>query len=406
MRAGAVTLALVLPWAVASCSSTGTDNGRKNDNANLPDQTPIRSTTPGTYAWTPHMPADGELVLVDEGGTTFNLRGEAIDGPLAASKTLLRQLPGVNMFWFAWSVFYPGAEVWSRQEGVREAALPADKTGNSGCFGGLDCIPSLPNTGVPSRDVAWTTAGASDVDYLADADLVLGVFIDGVARAYPHNILWWHEIVNDSIGDVRLTVTFCPLTGSGLVFSGGKEGQSFGVSGQLFNSNLVMYDHATESLWPQLWHGPVSGKQAETEQWLDLLPATETTWKRWRELHPDTVVLSDDTGSSRDYRAYPYGDYRTNNGDTFRVTEPRPDSAYPNKAMTFGLIDRGKSLFKAYVHADLAAKGDPVVVEDTFDGLPILVVYDKSSNMVLAFESPTTGDPPQRLSFTVQRFEP
>lgn len=390
-------LAVVL--LVSGCANTASNGAGHAP----PDQTPTPSGDPNEYAWSPLIPAAGSLVLVDrETGSTFNLRGEAFAGPLAEKKRLLRQIPGVNMFWFAWSVFLPGSEIWGRAEQTRAGALPSDKTGSPACGGGADCIPSLPNTGAPRGDLPWTPPGSSGASYLSESDLVLGVFYDGVARAYPHNILWWHEIANDYIGDRRFSVTFCPLTGSGVIWSAGDRGLTFGVSGNLFNSNLIMYDHVTSSLWPQLWMGAVSG--SSNGDWLEQLPVTETTWAKWKELHPDTLVISSDTGYSRDYTAYPYGDYRTDNADTFRSTTPSPDPLYPNKAMTFGLADRATGAAKAYVHDDLAAKaGSRSVTNDMFDGRPIVVVYDQSAKLVLVFEAET---PEGTLTFDALDYAP
>lgn len=390
-------LAIVL--LVGACANMG----RNGEIRPPPDQTPTPSADPNVYAWSPLIPAPGSLVLVDrETKSTFNLRGEAIAGPEADKKRLLRQVPGVNMFWFAWSVFFPGSEIWGRSERVRDGALPENKTGSPGCGGGADCIPSLPNTGAPQGDLPWVSPDSPDAAYLASADLVLGVFYDGVARAYPHNILWWHEIANDHIGERRFSVTFCPLTGSGIAWSATDRGYTFGVSGNLFDSNLVMYDHVTDALWPQLWMGAVSGSPKGT--WLTQLPISEMTWAKWKELHPDTLVISSRTGYSRDYSAYPYGDYRTDDGDTFRTTTPPPDPLYPNKAMTFGLADRPSGAAKAYVHGDLASKaGVRSATNDSFSGRPIVVVYEQASQLVLAFEAQT---PEGTLTFDAQGYAP
>ncbi len=381
----------------------GSADGKSNP---PPDQIPIRSSDPDSYAWQPLIPSRGSLVLVDrQTGSTFNLRGEAIAGPLAARKRLLRPIAGVNLFWFAWSVFFPGSEIWGRSERVRAAELPSNKTGIPGCTGGRDCIPSLPNTGPPRGDLAWTRPGASDVSYLRDSDLVLGIFVDAVPRAYPHNVLWWHEIANDHIADQRFSVTFCPLTGSGVAWDAGPRGLTFGVSGNLFNSNLVMHDHVTRSLWPQLWMGAVSGSEGGARTWLVPMPAFEMTWAKWKELHPDTLVLSRNTGYTRvNYTIYPYGDYRTNDADTFSDPNPRPDPLYRNKAMTFGLADRRAGLAKAYVHADLASRAGPrSVTNDTLGGRPIVIVYEQAAQLVLAFESQT---PEGALTFDGRDYSP
>ncbi|MEM7676596.1 MAG: DUF3179 domain-containing (seleno)protein [Myxococcota bacterium] len=344
-----------------------------------PDQPRQPSPSPDVYAWPPRSITASDFGLIDRTtGSVFNLRGEAVEGPLAEQRRRLQPVAGFNMFWFALSAFYPGASVW-HPEGdrqVREGRLAADKSGIRACPGGRDCIPSLPQVGKPSGNLAWARPVDSDVSYLQDADLILGLFIDGVARAYPHNLLWWHEIANDSIEDTKFSITYCPLTGSGLGFGATGAGRSFGVSGRLYNSNLVMYDHDSRTLYPQLWMGPAAG---ESIDWLPQFPIMEMTWGLWQQLFPDTIVLSSDTGYDRDYRQYPYGDYRTNDSDTFTVTEPLPDSQYPTKTMVHALVDQSANTVRSYVHDDLdaASTGGRTVVNDIFNGRPIVVVYQR-----------------------------
>jgi uncharacterized protein DUF3179 len=340
---------------------------------------------PDRYTWEPTIPAEGDFVLRETTtGSIFTLSGEAIRGPLADSQRALIQVPGATMFWFAWSIFNPGSEIWGRNERVADGDLPADKSGYKACGGGLDCIPSLPNTGPPIQPIAWTEPDAEDADYIAEDDLVLGIFYDGVPRAYPHNILWWHEIVNDQLADRRFTIAFCPLTSSGLAWSAMDKGYTFGVSSFLFNSNLIMYDHQTENFWSQLWMGGVKGSEKGT--WLEQMPVYEMTWAKWKRLHPDTAVLSDNTGHSRNYLAYPYGDYRTDNEDTFSSTTPDPDPMYPNKQPVLGLANRETGAAKVYVHSDLKDNlGDRAVIDDTFDNRPIVVLYESDANFATAF---------------------
>jgi hypothetical protein len=165
-----------------------------------------------------------------------------------------------------------------------------------------------------------------------------------------------------------------------------------------------MYDHETGSLWPQLWMGAVSGTEAAKSTWLVQHPATETTWGKWRELHPDTLVLSSDTGYARDYTSYPYGSYRTDDGNTFRETTPPPDGRYPNKAMVFGLVDRAAGAARAYPHVDLAQKlGERGVLNDSFNGRPIVVVFEKDSQLVLVFDALTADG---KLTFDAASFAP
>ncbi|MDX2018992.1 MAG: DUF3179 domain-containing (seleno)protein [Deltaproteobacteria bacterium] len=400
---------LVLAQAVAALAcGGGGPNADSPSSPGLPTPPPATSTppppsSPQSYTWTPLEPKPGELVLRETTtNSIFNLRGEAIRGPLADEKRILTQLPGVNMFWFAFSVYFPGATVWGSTEPVRQASLPDDKTGSIACGGGRDCIPSLPNTGPPRGGLNFTNANAADASYLRDDDLVVGLFVNGVARAYPHNILWWHEIANDDIAGHKVSVTMCPLTGSAVVWGGGDEGYTFGVSGNLFNSNLVMYDHQTQSLWPQLFMGAVSGQARG--KWLTMFPFAEMTWARWRTLHPDTVVLSDRTGASRSYSSYPYGDYRVNHGDTFRRTSPEPDGRYPNKNMVFALADRAGGVARGFVHSDLQAQGGPSgALLDSFAGRPIVVVWESKSQLVRAFAAEAAAG---LLSFVAEPFAP
>ncbi|QDV20581.1 hypothetical protein Pan153_52570 [Gimesia panareensis] len=151
----------------------------------------------------------------------------------------------------------------------------------------------------------------SDAEYLKPDDRVISVMAGKEARAYPLKILNYHEIVNDRIGETPIAVTYCPLCDSSVVFdrrttAGERE---FGVSGLLFNSNVLMYDRGSpqESLWSQLMTAGVAGPGAK--QKLKTFPLEVTTWKDWASRYPDGKVLSDQTGHARDYRSSPYQPY-------------------------------------------------------------------------------------------------
>jgi len=345
-------------------------------------------------AW---VPPPGAPVLVDAvTGSRFNLHGEAYSGPLAEAGIRLPQLYTFSAFWFAWSIFYPGSEIWGRTERVRDADIPSGDgclvpCGEiyRACFGGRDCIPSLPNTGPPQGALRFTDAGTNEASYLLPQDLVIGVWDGKEARAYPRNILWWHEIANERFGGLDFSVTLCPLTGSVLIFDGSAQG-SFGVSGNLYNSNLVMYDHASGTLWPQLRRQGVTG--AKMGQMLSRgVPCIETTWESWLQLHPDTRVLSSNTGSGLDYSVYPYGDYRQNDHDTFAATNPAPDPLFPGKAMTFGLVAGGVQ--RAYVLDEVVAQtgSERGVIKDEIAGMPIAVVFDRTRRMLVFFHRGAPG---------------
>lgn len=163
--------------------------------------------------------------------------------------------------------------------------------------------------GIPSIDVPQFVTGEMADEFLHEKDLILGVVVGDEARAYPIKILNWHEIVNDRIGDVAMAITYCPLCGSGVVFAAEIDGAvlQFGVSGLLYNSDVLLYDRQSESLWSQLLRRGISGDYAGTA--LQTLPSQHTTWQAWQKMHPQSAVLSPQTGFVRDYDTDPYAGY-------------------------------------------------------------------------------------------------
>lgn len=169
-----------------------------------------------------------------------------------------------------------------------------------------------PKDGIPSIDnLKYTTAGQAD-SWLLPNDVVFGVDSKAFVAAYPQRILVWHEILNDEINGEKLSLTYCPLTGTAIGFKGvlvKDVSSTFGVSGKLVNSNLIMYDRVSDSYWPQILgkaiNGPAYGRRLEE------FPVVWTTWEKWEKEHPDTKVLSKDTGFVRNYDADgdPYGSY-------------------------------------------------------------------------------------------------
>jgi len=153
-------------------------------------------------------------------------------------------------------------------------------------------------------------------------DEVLGIFLefDGERRYYPYTILVWHEIVNDNIGDNHFAVTFCPLCGTGILYNREVNGEvlEFGVSGLLYESNLMMYDRKTESLWVQAIGEAVVGDFLGEE--LEILPMQLIEFQELKAKYPDSKVMSSDTGYRRSYGFYPYGSYEENERLFFPVT--------------------------------------------------------------------------------------
>jgi len=259
-------------------------------------------------------------------------------------------------------------------------AMPGDRTEAAALTNGFDVsnatIPAddihhggPPKDGIPSIDEPRFLE-PGEADFLSPDDRVMGLHYNGVAKAYPIRILNYHEIVNDEIEGEALVVSYCPLCGSGMVFSGNVQGEptDFGVSGLLYNSDVLLYDRRTESLWSQILATAISGPLAGTK--LDHLAASHTTWQEWLERHPGSLVLSTDTGYSRDYRSTPYRGYE----DTEQVWFPvaHQDRRYHAKEQVIGLELDG--VVKAYPFAELSKRETPFT--DTVAGREITVYFD------------------------------
>lgn len=218
---------------------------------------------------------------------------------------------------------------------------------------------------------------AGEVDFLADEDVVFGLSREGVTRAYPQLILVWHEIVNEQFPDGPLAVTYCPLTGSTVAFRGvSPDGDplTFGTSGNLVNSNLLMYDRQTDSNWPQILATAINGPAEGTV--LEEIPVAWTTWGRWREQFPDSDVLNTDTGHLRSYGSDPYGTYNPLGG----YYQPESGALFP----TMWTDDRfpPKEVFIGAKRGDsrLAVRKsklrENLVVSAVMDDEPVAVLYD------------------------------
>lgn len=212
---------------------------------------------------------------------------------------------------------------------------------------------------------------AAEADWLMPDDRVIGVTVKGEARAYPIAILNWHEIINDRIGAQPIVVTYCPLCGTGMVFSASINDQvmEFGVSGLLFQSDVLLYDRASESLWSQIWMEALTGsfKGASLTQ----IVADHTSWGDWRSRHPSTTVLSRETGYQRDYSRNPYAGYELQRRLYFPV-DNRDDSIHP-KDWVLGLSYQGQQ--KAWTFNALAQR--PAEFEDRIGDIPIRVSFDR-----------------------------
>lgn len=173
-----------------------------------------------------------------------------------------------------------------------------------------------PPDGIPAVDEPRFHR-VDDVPWLAADEPVIALSIGDEHRAYPVQIMVWHEIVNDTIDGTPVTVTYCPLCNSALAFDRRLDERllTFGTSGRLYLSDLVMYDRQTESLWSQIEGRAIAGELAGEE--LDRVPVQIVRWSQWRDAHPDGWVLSRETGATRDYGRSPYAGYDQPGSDPF-----------------------------------------------------------------------------------------
>ncbi len=209
-----------------------------------------------------------------------------------------------------------------------------------------------------------------EASYLKNDDRVLGLFINGVAKAYPIKVMNWHEIVNDTIGGKAVMVSYCPLCGTGMAFDPLIKGEkhTFGVSGLLYKSDVLMYDQQTESLWSQIKQEAVTGTMTGTS--LKLLVLSHTTWKGWLKKHPSTLVLSTETGFKRNYFRDPYAAYEGSDQLMFPIG--KLDERYGPKAWVLGVKING--IAKAYPFLEL--KNAPRDFSDTLGSEEIKIVYE------------------------------
>ena len=184
--------------------------------------------------------------------------------------------------------------------------------------------------GIPPVDEPKPVGQEQAEEFLDDKEPVLVAEAGGDARAYPVQILIWHEIVNDDLAGRPIAVTFCPLCNSSLVFDRRVEGETltFGTTGNLRNSDLVMWDRQTESWWQQLTGEAVVGTLTGTK--LEALPSQTLSWSDFKERYPDGDVLSRDTGHDRDYGANPYEGYDTADQQPF-LLDGEADRRLPPK---------------------------------------------------------------------------
>lgn len=259
---------------------------------------------------------------------------------------------------------------------------------------GLDNPPIVSGTTIPANEISDGGVGPDGIPPLENPrftldlfqnnisadDLVVGVKFGDDIRAYPHYILWWQEVVNDQFSFGRATMSYCPLTGSAMLWKAilGPGKLTFGTSGLLFNSNLIMYDRRTNSLWSQMLEQAISGPEAQRIP--DRVAVVETTWETWQSMYPQTALLAEDTELSRPYGAYPYGSFREDNSLLFAVNNMNDDRLH-RKARVLG-INVG-STSKVYPIDNFAPNVE--VINDTVGDMQVVVAGSSDLNFGVVF---------------------
>ncbi|MBV1921544.1 MAG: DUF3179 domain-containing protein [Pseudomonadales bacterium] len=242
---------------------------------------------------------------------------------------------------------------------LSEPLIPADEIYQGG----------PPRDGIPSLDNP-IFIHADDDTFLRASDKILGLSYKGLHRAYPIGLLNHHEIVNDMFNGNPVVVSFCPLCGTGMAFDADIDGQHlvFGVSGLLYNSDVLMYDRQTDSLWSQIQRRAVNGKfKGKT---LVSIPLEHTTWGAWTKRFPKTQVLSHNTGHARDYKRTPYVGYSDSERIYFPVSYS--DKRYHPKEVVVGVTVGDAT--KAYPFIELSKAGGSI--RDTVNGQQLTVYFD------------------------------
>ncbi len=235
--------------------------------------------------------------------------------------------------------------------------------------------------GIPPLDTPLFV-GPDGAEFLLENEPVFGIVINGDARAYPLRILDWHEMANDVVGGEPVSIAYCTLCGSAVLYRTTVEGEvfTFSSSGLLYDSNKLMYDRGTDTLWNQLTGQPVLGPLVGTGIELERLPIVRTTWENWLARHPSTTVLSIETGFARTYEpGAAYGDYFDSSTTLFPVAAR--SQILPAKSEVYTLLIDGEP--RAY---PATALSDELVINDTAGGTSVVLIVEPGTLAVRAYD--------------------
>jgi Protein of unknown function (DUF3179) len=235
-----------------------------------------------------------------------------------------------------------------------------------------------PKDGIPAIDFPHFVSVDEAEKWLEDQEPVVVFSVGADTRAYPLQILIWHEIVNDEVGGKPVVVTFCPLCNTAIAFERTFDGQvlDFGTTGRLRFSNLIMYDRQTETWWQQGSGEAIAGEY--TGEQLTFLPATIISWEDFKKAYPDGMVLSRETGFARDYGRNPYIGYDNINSSPFLYNGPDNSDRLPPMARVL-TVEMGDETV-AYPYEVLMKEG---VINDEVAGAPVVIVWEAGTASAL-----------------------
>lgn len=243
-----------------------------------------------------------------------------------------------------------------------------------------------PKDGIPAIDNPQFITVPEVDTWIRPAEPVILIQVGGEARAYPLQILMWHEIVNDTVGGEPLVITFCPLCNTAIVFRRvvGDQATTFGTTGRLRFSNLIMYDRLTETWWQQATGDAIAG--THTGEQLEFYPASIISWADFRDGFPDGLVLSRETGYARSYGRNPYAGYDDINKSPFLYRGPTVPGQLPPMARVLTVDQNGEAT--AYPYETLAGLG---VVNDNVGGVPVVIFWQPDVTSPLDASSVSGG---------------
>ena len=252
-----------------------------------------------------------------------------------------------------------------------------------------DLVPGCASDDCFRTLTAVEVTSTASVDFLEGEDWIVAVEVDGVMRAYPLALLWWHQGLHDEVAGHPIFATHSSLTGSTLVFRASHRGEirQFGVSKRFYNSSTVFYYREDGSddqvLLPQLYTASVTG--ADPPKTWPRITAREMTWATWQILHPGGSVATLETGYNIDYNLDPFASYRLDHDLILSPLSEPPDSRFPLKERT--LLVRSGREYRAYPSSTLAGQGGPL--EQVLNGVAFAVEMNETGEFTVASASVT-----------------